>query len=117
MESYLLDNLDPYSVEFEQRYTQAEQTKIMNHRARMWYPTLLLNLDVKKALPDEGVKWLFVRLEAKRIRNGRYDLEVLCQDEKGELVAVSNHVVFAVGSERNLAARRKVDGGGGESKL
>ena len=115
IESYLLDNLDCYSVDFERRYSQNEQKKIMNHRARMWYPTLLLNLDIKKALPEEGVRWLLVRLQAKKINNGRYDLEVLALDESGELVAVSNHVCFAVGSERNTAARRKV--GDGESKL
>ena len=115
VEAYILGNLDPYSVDFERKYSQEQQKKILNHRARMWYPTLLLNLDVKKALPEEGVRWLFVRLQAKQIKNGRYDLEVLAMDADGELVAVSNHVCLAVGSERNIAARRKVDGG--SSKL
>lgn len=81
----------------------------------MWYPTLLLNLDIKKALPEEGVRWLFVRLQAKQIKNGRYDLEVLAMDTEGDLVALSHHVCFAVSAERNLAARRKVEGS--ESKL
>lgn len=80
--------------------------------AKFWYPTLLLNLDVKKALPDEGVEWLFVRIQAKKIANGRMDLEFLVLDEEGDLVAVSNHVALVVGAERNLAARRKE-----ESKL
>ncbi|KAK5173384.1 uncharacterized protein LTR77_002065 [Saxophila tyrrhenica] len=115
LEQYTLDGLDPYSVDFEKRYSQEEQKRIMNHKARMWYPTLLLNLEIKKALPEEGVKWLFIRLQAKSIKNGRYDLEVLAMDPEGDLVAVSNHVCFAVGSERNMAARRKVDEGG--SKL
>lgn len=73
----------------------------------MWYPTLLLNLDVKKALPDEGVRWMFSRVEAKKIKNGRYDLEVLLLDAEGDLVAASHHVVFAVDAARNTAARRK----------
>jgi Acyl-CoA thioesterase C-terminal domain/Acyl-CoA thioesterase N-terminal domain len=77
--------------------------------ARFWYPTLLLNLDVKKALPEEGVEWLFVRVEAKQIKNGRMDLEVVILDEGGELVALSHHVAFALGAERNTA-KRKTEG-------
>lgn len=74
-----------------------------------WYPTLLLNLDVKKALPEGGVKFLFTRLETKAIKNGRYDLEVVVMDEGGEIVALSHHVCFVVSAERNTSARRKVD--------
>ncbi|KAI2472632.1 thioesterase-like superfamily-domain-containing protein [Annulohypoxylon bovei var. microspora] len=71
-----------------------------------WYPTVALNLDVKKVLPPEGVEWLFVRVRTKSINNGRMDLEVVLLDEAGEVVALSHHVVLVVGSERNLAARR-----------
>ena len=115
MEYYLLGGVDSYSIDFEREHSQEEQKKMIGNHARMWYPTLLLNLDIKKALPEEGVRWLFVRLEAKAIRNGRYDLEVLALDTEGDLVAVSNHVCFAVSAERNMAARRKGDGG--NSKL
>jgi len=74
-----------------------------------WYPTLLLNLDIKKALPAEGVKFLFTRLQTKVIKNGRYDLEVVVMDEGGDVVALSHHVCFIVGAERNTSARRKPD--------
>lgn len=115
MEYFLLGGIDSYSLDFERQYSQAEQKRMIGQHARMWYPTLLMNLEIKKALPEEGVRWLFVRLEAKVIRNGRYDLEVLAFDEGGELVAVSNHVCLAVSAERNMAARRR--GGEGEAKL
>ncbi|KAG9199312.1 hypothetical protein G6514_008659 [Epicoccum nigrum] len=74
-----------------------------------WYPTLLLNLDIKKALPAEGVKWLNVRAELKQVRNGRMDLGIWVRDAAGELVALSNHVGFVLDASRNLAARRKPD--------
>lgn len=77
------------------------QTKEVKKKPN-WYPTLLLNLDVKKALPEEGVDWLFVRVRAKKIENGRMDLEVVVLDEGGELVAVSNHVCLILGAERNM---------------
>jgi acyl-CoA thioesterase len=70
-----------------------------------WYPTLLLNLDVKKALPEEGVKWLGVRVQMKKIKNGRMDLEVQVIDAEGDLVALSHHVGFVLDAARNLAAR------------
>lgn len=79
-----------------------------------WYPTLLLNLDVKKALPPGGVKWLQVRVEMKRVRNGRMDLEVFVHDAQGELVALSHHVGFVMDAARNTAERRTA---GGKGKL
>lgn len=59
-----------------------------NKGGQHWYPTLLLNLDMKKALPDEGVEWLFARVRSKRIKNGRFDLEVIILDEEGDVVAL-----------------------------
>ncbi|RKU47095.1 hypothetical protein DL546_002879 [Coniochaeta pulveracea] len=77
-----------------------------------WYPTVALNLEVKKPLPEEGVEWLFLRVTAKQIRNGRLDLEVIVLDEKGELVALSTHVNLIVDGARNTAGR-----GGTQGKL
>jgi hypothetical protein len=74
-----------------------------------WYPTLLLNLDVKKTLPPEGVKWLAIRVQTKKVKNGRMDLEVHIHDEAGDLVALSHHVAFIISAARNTAARRKPD--------
>lgn len=74
-----------------------------------WYPTLLLNLDIKKSLPPEGVKWLQIRVQMKRIQNGRMDLEVFVYDGQGELIALSHHVGFVMDAARNTAARRKPD--------
>ncbi|MCJ1474682.1 hypothetical protein MMC13_003342 [Lambiella insularis] len=75
---------------------------------RLWYPTILLNLEMKKLLPPEGVQWLFVRVLAKQIKNGRMDLEVVVMDEGGDLIALSQHVCMIVGIERNTAERRDV---------
>ncbi|EUC41175.1 hypothetical protein COCMIDRAFT_106841 [Bipolaris oryzae ATCC 44560] len=74
-----------------------------------WYPTLLLNLDFKKSLPAEGVKWLRVRVEMKKVFNGRMDIEVFVHDAEGELVALSHHVGLVVDASRNTAARRVGD--------
>lgn len=74
-----------------------------------WYPTLLLNLDIKKTLPPEGVKWLAIRVQMKKVKKGRMDLEVHVHDEAGDLVALSHHVTFVLSAARNTAARSKTD--------
>ncbi|SPO07751.1 uncharacterized protein DNG_10446 [Cephalotrichum gorgonifer] len=77
-----------------------------------WYPTVALNLDVKQNLPPEGANWLFVRVKAGEIRNGRLDLQIVVLDERGDLVALSSHVTLILSAERNLAARGTSDGQG-----
>ena len=78
--------------------------------ARFWYPTILLNLEVKKALPPEGVEFLFVRVCARIIKNGRMDLNVMVMDESGDLVALSQHVALVLGAERNMNRKEERDG-------
>ncbi|KAI0406232.1 thioesterase-like superfamily-domain-containing protein [Xylaria palmicola] len=78
----------------------------------LWFPTLVLNLDIKKALPPEGVEWLRVQVHSKLIKNGRNDYEALVFDETGDLVAISHHVAMVVNGSRNVAAR-----GAGQSKI
>lgn len=100
---------DPYAVG-----GNAGSAAAATSAAKFWYPTLLLNLDVKKALPEEGVDWLFVRTRAKQILDGRYDLEVVVMDEVGDIVALSHHVCMILPAARNLAAR---NGANKEAKL
>ena len=40
----------------------------------------------------KGCEWLFSRIEAKEIRNRRFDTHVTVLNEDGELVAMSKHV-------------------------
>jgi len=103
VESFTADH-DPYAL--KQKIVADPKTGNKNW-AKFWYPTVVLNLDVKKPLPEEGVDWLFVRTQAKRIMNGRLDLEVMVFDETGDIVALSHHVVLVLGAERNTAQRRK----------
>lgn len=56
--------------------------------------TVSMTLEVKKKLPSEGVKWLFVRAYAKAIENGKFDVEVLIMDELMNLVALSHQVAL-----------------------
>ena len=65
----------------------------------------MLNIEFKKALPEQGVEWLFSRVKAKKIEKGRMDLEVEVRDEAREVVALSQHVALILGAERNMSGR------------
>ncbi|KAF9878805.1 thioesterase family protein [Colletotrichum karsti] len=86
-----------------------EQTPFRSNEM-FWYPTIALNLDVKKTLPEEGVEWLFIRCLAKVIQNGRLDLEVVILDRDQNVVALSNHVNLVLSAERNLKERSHANG-------
>ncbi|KAJ6438865.1 fungal hydrophobin domain-containing protein [Purpureocillium lavendulum] len=70
-----------------------------------WFPTITMDLDVKKRLPPQGVEWLRLRIATKAIVNGRYDAEQVIFDDKGELIATCHHVAMVVDVARNTAGR------------
>ena len=102
----------PYIIE-QYRPKQPGVREPYGYDQAFWYPTVALNLEVKKALPEEGVEWLFMRERAKMVRNGRFDIEVVVLDGEGEIVAVASHVAMIVDSARNLGRAK----GGGKGKL
>jgi hypothetical protein len=74
-----------------------------------WFPTLNMGVEVKRGVPVRGWEWLFVRVEMRGVRDGRFDYDVVILDEDGGLVAISRHVALVVGAERNYKR-----GGGGK---
>ncbi|KAI0025392.1 thioesterase-like superfamily-domain-containing protein [Xylariomycetidae sp. FL0641] len=91
----------------DEKVTGGEGGKEKQQQPWLWFPTLTLNLEVKKLLPPGGVDWLFVRVQTKQIKNGRFDYEVVILDETGDVIALSHHVAMVVDGSRNTAKRRK----------
>lgn len=60
------------------------------------YLTQSMSMEMKKVLPPEGVKRLFLRAQVKRIERGRLDAEIVIADERLELVAVSHQVTLII---------------------
>lgn len=95
-------------VEVPQRDDKSEKSKDVTEdrgRASLWFPTVVLNLEIKSSLPKEGVEWLAMRLASKQMKDGRFDLDIQLRDVDGELVALSHHVAMIVEIERNTAKR------------
>lgn len=108
---FVSDILSPVIVEeFRPKSEKAPVPKGgFPYTANFWYPTLVMNLDVKKNLPEDGAEWLRLRIAAKQILNGRFDIEFLIFDAQGDYVAGSHHVSLAVDSSRNYAKRDRPD--------
>ncbi|KAK9426026.1 putative Thioesterase-like protein TwmA [Seiridium unicorne] len=75
-------------------------------RAGVWLPTVVMNLEVKKALPEDGVEWLAVCATSKQIQDGKFDLDLVVRDGEGELVALSSHVALILEMGRNTVKRK-----------
>ncbi|KAL6719968.1 hypothetical protein ACLMJK_001889 [Lecanora helva] len=95
----LLDNLHPHSVWSTEYMAAATKERDMTmgtdlSKAPVGFYTSSISMEIKKQLPPEGVRWLFTRAQAKKIYNGRLDMEVLVLDEGDDLIAVSHQTVF-----------------------
>lgn len=58
--------------------------------------TFSMSTEIKQRLPEDGVQWLYMRTEAKKLEGSRMDMEVLLFDETMELVAISHQVAWIV---------------------
>ncbi|PTU23479.1 hypothetical protein P175DRAFT_0432778 [Aspergillus ochraceoroseus IBT 24754] len=64
--------------------------------------TLCLSLEFKKR-PDPSTEWVLIRSNSTQVSEGRYDMNMEILDEAGDLLALSNHVVYVF----NLRSRTK----------
>lgn len=83
---------------------QAEQNK---DRAGYWFPTVVLNLENKVLLPEEGIQWVNMRMTTKLMENGHFDIDVLMRDEHGAIIALSHQVSLIVSMERNMRTNKQ----------
>jgi hypothetical protein len=102
----LVADAKPYVVEAWRPKDNEDHEAPFGRNDIFWYPTLAMNLDIKKSLPKEGVEWLFLRTMTRKVQNGRLDLQVMILDEEGDLVALASHVNMVLSASRNLAKRK-----------
>ncbi|OTA64846.1 hypothetical protein K449DRAFT_392945 [Hypoxylon sp. EC38] len=81
--------------------TQSGQAQREEQRTGLWFPTVVMNIETKALLLDEGVEWLAVRLMTKQIKDGRFDIDILVRTVEGEIVALSQQLAMIVSIERN----------------
>ncbi|KAH7125987.1 thioesterase-like superfamily-domain-containing protein [Dactylonectria macrodidyma] len=67
----------------------------------VWFPTLTMNIDFKKEIPEGGEEWLYSSVAMKQIKNGRTDIQVVLRDALGELIALASQAGLVMSSDRN----------------
>ncbi|GKZ18580.1 hypothetical protein AbraIFM66951_003461 [Aspergillus brasiliensis] len=72
---------------------QPPATHIPDFYAKYAISTLCLSIEFKRR-PDPSTDWVMIRSNSNKVSNGRYDAALQLLDEKGNLLALSNHVVF-----------------------
>ncbi|KAJ6109704.1 hypothetical protein N7486_001939 [Penicillium sp. IBT 16267x] len=107
---YLLDMfpmaLDGFDSVSANAVAKESGESVADVKAKFWYPTVTLNIDMKKHLPAGGVEWLYSRIVTKVVRDGRTDLDVTVLDQDGEVVALGTQVGLVVSASRNLGTRK-----------
>ncbi|XDG06405.1 hypothetical protein ABKA04_006020 [Annulohypoxylon sp. FPYF3050] len=97
---------NPPREEGAQAQAQAKEAREKDkQRASLWFPTVVMNIEAKTALPEEGVEWLAVRVTSKQIKEGKFDLDVMVRDGEGDIVTLSHHVAMIVSIERNMGKK------------
>ncbi|KAE8153788.1 thioesterase-like superfamily-domain-containing protein [Aspergillus avenaceus] len=70
--------------------------------------TLCSSVEIKKRLPAEGVRWLYLRSELRHVKNSQMDIGSLLFDENMELIAVSHEVAQVTHSDVKEAPRSRL---------
>lgn len=82
-----------------------------------YYTTVNMSIDLKRALPEEGTKWLFARMRTLDVRDGRLDVRGELWDKHGNLIALMQYLWFVVDTSRSVIAQASRENGNGRSKI
>jgi hypothetical protein len=62
--------------------------------------TVSLDIEFKKRLPEDGLRWIFSRVVTKKLHGGRMDMDVTICDERMDLVCLSKQVVLVLDAKK-----------------
>lgn len=83
-------------------------------QAETFNTTVVLDMEFKKRLPKEGLRFVFTRTAARTLQGGRLDLDVTICDEEMDLVCKSHQLVLVLEAQRKFRRGKKA---GTEQKL
>ena len=113
---YTIQSIADRAVEVANRGESKEHWQWGGDR---WYTTMEITIDVKRALPPEGAKWLFTRQKTIDVIDGRLSVRGEVWDEQKNLVALvqsswlvveNSRAVISKARKENLASSSKIQG-------
>ncbi|KAI1733379.1 thioesterase family protein [Xylaria scruposa] len=82
-------------AELTNSFKQAMQTPIFSN-------TVTLDIEFKRRLPSEGVKWTFTRAATRMLEGGRMDLDITICNENMEILCLARQVILALDAKRKF---------------
>ena len=82
-----------------------------------WYTTVNMTIDVKQAVPPEGVKWLFTRQKTIDVVDGRLSVRGEVWDEQESLVALVQSSWLMVENSRAVISKARKENVASNSKI
>ncbi|KAK3707902.1 hypothetical protein LTR37_011754 [Vermiconidia calcicola] len=82
-----------------------------------WYTTVNMTIDVKQAVPPEGVKWLFTRQKTIDVIDGRLSVRGEVWDEQESLVALVQSSWLMVENSRAVISKARKENVASNSKI
>jgi hypothetical protein len=64
--------------------------------------TLTLDIEFKKRIPFEGLQWTFTRTEAKKLADGRMDVELTICDDQMKLICWARQIILTLDPSRRF---------------
>lgn len=68
--------------------------------------TLTLDLEYKRRLPKQGLRFTFTRATAKTLLDGRMDVNLTICNEDMEMVCLARQVILALRAERKFSGEK-----------
>ncbi|KAH8768351.1 thioesterase family protein [Diaporthe sp. PMI_573] len=69
--------------------------------------TVTLDMEFKRRLPKEGLRFVFMRTATKRLQDGRMDVDITICDEDMELVCDAHQLILVVEAQRKFRGGQK----------
>ncbi|KAI1394398.1 thioesterase family protein [Hypoxylon trugodes] len=68
--------------------------------------TVTLDIEFKRRLPKEGVRWVFERTATRMLEDGRMDVDVTICDEMMAILCLSRQVILVLDAKRRFGGKK-----------
>jgi hypothetical protein len=76
-------------------------------QATLFNNTITLDMEFKRRMPREGVKWTFTRVATRLLEGGRMDLDITICDEKMKVLCLARQAVLVLEAQRKFQPEKQ----------